>query len=430
MADTVRATGSQQLITVGQDEGGIQDRLSPAFWGPLVSFTTNHSWWQNDYILWDSLMAKQPGEAMLIQETGLQRELNLDETARRAPESEAELLERKIAVSFVQGGGAIEWLWNTNSYMTESNETPIGAVRTDATEKPEATVLRRYAEFAKTLGPHLRDPQQPAIAVVTSQAAQFSVLGEMQLQAQRNAVRALAYYDHLPLYAVAENQIAKLGSPKLAILPSPQSLTDAAWNVLLKYVENGGTLLVSGSVSRDEHWQVKDRTSPLKLAARTEPLTWHNSVIRLNDRAIPLAYDQNAQSWLEALRFDDGASFKQIAYGKGRVFWVADPVELAETPQPAADLYAYVAGGLGIAPDFDSEVPLAPGVLIYAVNLQDSVLYIMTSEAASDAKIDVRDKATGVRVSYTLPAQCAALALISKSQKAIIARYETIRNAR
>ena len=34
---------------------------------------------------------------MLIQETGLQRELNLDETARRTPENEAALLERKIA---------------------------------------------------------------------------------------------------------------------------------------------------------------------------------------------------------------------------------------------------------------------------------------------------------------------------------------------
>ena len=104
MHDTVRKTGSQQLVTVGQDEGGIQDRLSPAYWGQFVDFTTNHSWWQNDFTLWDSLLAKQPGKAMLIQETGLQRELNLDEVARRTPENEAALLERKIASSFIQGG--------------------------------------------------------------------------------------------------------------------------------------------------------------------------------------------------------------------------------------------------------------------------------------------------------------------------------------
>src|SRR5215831_12802871 len=107
---------------------------------------------------------------MLVQETGLQRELNMDEVARRTPENEAALLERKIAASFIQGSGAIEWLWNTNSDMTESNETPIGAVRTDYTEKPEATLLRAFARFAPRLSEHLKDPQLAPVAIVTSQA--------------------------------------------------------------------------------------------------------------------------------------------------------------------------------------------------------------------------------------------------------------------
>src|SRR5208337_5339028 len=193
LRELVRSTGSQQLVTVGQDEGGIQDRLSPAYWGEHVDFTTNHSWWLNDYALWDSLLAKQPGEAMLIQETGLQRELNLDETARRTPESEAALLERKIATSYIGGSGAIEWLWNTNSYMTESNETPIGALHADGTEKPEATVMRDMAKFAAAASPYLKNPKPPAIAIVTSQAAQYSVQGQLQIEAQQSAVRALAY---------------------------------------------------------------------------------------------------------------------------------------------------------------------------------------------------------------------------------------------
>ena len=32
--------------------------------------------------------------------------------------------------------------------MTESNETPIGAVHADGTEKREATILRDMAKFA------------------------------------------------------------------------------------------------------------------------------------------------------------------------------------------------------------------------------------------------------------------------------------------
>ncbi len=80
--------------------------------------------------------------------------------------------------------------------------------------------------------------QLPSIAIVTSQAAQYSPLGDQQIAGQQNAVRALVYYDHLTAYAVAENQIDKLGSPKLAILPSPQALMNKTWSALMDYVNS------------------------------------------------------------------------------------------------------------------------------------------------------------------------------------------------
>jgi hypothetical protein len=421
--NAIRATGSHQLITVGQDEGGVQDRLSPAYWGKFVDFTTNHSWWQNDYVLWDSFMAKQPGQAMLIQETGLQRELNLDESARRTPDNEGALLERKIATSFIQGSGAIEWLWNTNSYMTESNETPIGAVFPDATEKPEAAILRAYANFSKSLSPHLHNPQPAAIAIVTSQAGQFSAIAEMQLEAQRKAVRALAYNDRLTAYAVAENQVDKLGSPKLAILPSPQSLTETAWKALLQYASDGGNLLITGPVEYDEHWHKTGRLAQLQLDAKADPLTYHNASLRLGDRNLMLSFDQQKQNWLDSLQFKEGSTLEELPYGKGRIFWTAYPVELAEGTDPAAELYGYVAGRLGIPPPFDLQVPLSPGVLIYPTALDDSVLYVMVSDAAEDVRIDLRDKLTGARLSLQLPAQHAALALVGRRERAVVARY-------
>jgi len=423
MQDAVRAAGSKQLITIGQDEGGIQDRLSPAYWGQYVDFTTNHTWWQNDYILWDSLFAKQPGQAMLIQETGLQRELDLDEVARRDPEHEASLLERKVAIAFAEGAGAIEWLWNTNSYMTESNETPIGLIRPDGTEKPEATVMRAYAAFARSLGDHLRSPEQPTIALVTSQAAQFSVLADLQLEAQRKAVRALAYHDHLTLYGIAENQLAKLGSPRLAILPSPQSLTEIAWQALLKYVQDGGNLLITGPVDRDEHWHRVRRATELKLGAEVEPLMFHHSVVTAGGRAIPLSFDQEKQNLVESLRFTDGSTLKELPYGKGRIFWAAYPVELADGTDAAAALYSYVTARIGIAPMFDLQSPSSPGGLVFPMVLEDSVLYIMVSESAEDSRIDLRDKLTGVRLSLQLSRQHAAIALIGKKEKAVVARY-------
>jgi hypothetical protein len=423
MRDAIRATGSQQLVTVGQDEGGIQDRLSPAFWGQSVDFSTNHSWWQNDYILWDSLAAKQPGEAMLIQETGLQRELNVDEIARRTTESEAALLDRKVATSFIQGSGAIEWLWNTNSDMTESNETPIGAVRTDYTEKPEASLLRAFAQFAPSLQEHLRDPQLPPIAIVTSQAAQYSAIGDLQLEAQRRAVRALTYDAHLSAYVVAENQIGKLGTPKLVILPSPQALGEVAWRALLNYVEAGGNLLVTGPVDRDEHWQIVHRAAALQIPSHVEPLTYHNATVALGSRSLPLAFGQPQQNLLDSLRFDDGSTLKEISHGKGRIFWTSYPVELAEDLQSTSELYAYVANRLNIAPMFTQQSPLPRGVLVFPTMLADSVLYVLVSDSAENASISLRDQSTGAPLALTLPAEHAAIAVISKKEKKIVARY-------
>ena len=64
-----------------------------------------------------------------------------------------------------------------NAVMRSQQEITIGAVRPDGTEKPEAQVLEAYARFAQTLQTHLSEPDSEHVTILTSQAAQFSVLG-------------------------------------------------------------------------------------------------------------------------------------------------------------------------------------------------------------------------------------------------------------
>ena len=52
-----------------------------------------------------------------------------------------------------------------------------------------------------------------------------------------------------------------------------------------------------------------------------------------------------------------------------------------------------------------------------------SVLYVMVSDAAEDAKIDLRDNLTGARLNLMLPAQHAAIAVIGKREKGVVAKY-------
>ena len=64
-----------------------------------------------------------------------------DGRAKRTEEELRSILERKYAYAFSTGGaGAVQWIWNTNFYMDNANESHIGALRADGTEKPEADV--------------------------------------------------------------------------------------------------------------------------------------------------------------------------------------------------------------------------------------------------------------------------------------------------
>jgi hypothetical protein len=188
-------------------------------------------------------------------------------------------------------------------------------------------------------------------------------------------------------------------------------------------VSAGGNLLITGPVDRDEHWHTTMRAVELKLDAHVEPLTYHNAAVSLGDRVVTLSFDQQKQSLLESLRFGDGSTLKEVSYGKGRIFWAAYPVELAEGAQAAADLYAYVCGRLGVKSAFELKSPLPPGVLVYPITLGDSILYVFASENADDTKVDLLDILTGVRLTFKLPAQHAALAVIGKQQRAVVAKY-------
>jgi hypothetical protein len=277
MQDAIHAAESRQLITVGQDEGGVTNRPLTAYFGPSVDFTTNHTWWLNDALLWDSLAAKQPGLPLLIQETGIQHETSLDGKPRLNEQQESWLFERKLAVALGTSAGAIQWLWNTNPYMMPEMELSIGALRADGTEKSETDVLRRYAKFAREAGDLFSKPALSEIVVVQSLSVQLSSYGDDATAAQQRAVRVLSYDLHLSASVLAENQLAKLGTPKLVILPSPQGLTQTAWDRLLAYVRAGGHLLVTGPVERDEHWSEVKRITALSKGSGVEPLLGHYS---------------------------------------------------------------------------------------------------------------------------------------------------------
>ena len=201
-----------------------------------------------------ALAAKMPDKPMLIQEMGEQRRLGQDAQLRFSPEVEGWQLERKFAISFAQGAGGLEWAWNVNARMANDNETSIGAIRADGTEKPELPVIAGFAKFAETSPQSFTGMEAPEVTLVTSQALLYTGMNALATTVQKKSLRSLAYYDHTAVRMLASNRLAQLGKPKLVILPAAQALSDAAWRQLMDYAANGGCLLVTSPVAYNEHW--------------------------------------------------------------------------------------------------------------------------------------------------------------------------------
>jgi hypothetical protein len=423
MASTIHSAGSHQLITVGEDEGGGEERPSPSVFGDVMDFITTHTWWASDALLWDSLMAKLPGKPMLVQETGISHELRLDGEAHRTPAEETALFERKLAIAAGTSAGAIEWLWNVNAYQRDDREATIGAIRPDGTEKPEADLMRRFAKFAAEAGPHMAGAALPDVAIVTSQALQFSPLQNFATEAQQKSVRALHYLCNVPGYVITENQAARLAElkPKLAILPTPQALGEEAWKSLMDYVTGGGTLLISGSVERDAHWRVTQRLAALGASAAPEAILLRGGTQKVGSREVVLNFGFDKQQSAEMMRFADGETLHTFSRGNGHIIVASEPVELAEDLGATAQLYAWALAQAGVQSPYEGKTPEA--VLVRPVTLTDSVLYLIVSESANEEEIAVRDRLTGAEIKTKLAPGRAQLWLVSKSGGHVLAKF-------
>ena len=146
MTRAIRDGGSQGAITVGQDEAGLGTSPAPLFHHKSVHFTSMHTWWNNDALLWDGVLSKATGTPLLVSETGIMQRHRLSGEAVRSPEEFAALLSRKIAYAFAAGAfGVIQWCYETNPFMNSDNEAAIGAKRVDGSAKPEHAVLAAAA---------------------------------------------------------------------------------------------------------------------------------------------------------------------------------------------------------------------------------------------------------------------------------------------
>lgn len=413
MTPAVRSNGNlKQLITVGQDENGLGDSPNMQFFAREIDFTSLHNWWNNDDLVWDSVLGKTPAKLMLMEETGVMFYEKSDGGGSwRSEEEVSRLLERKLAISFAaDGAGFLEWVWNTNPYMNSTNEVGIGFHRVDGTAKPELEPFLKIAKFMQEHGQRLQDRVSEPVAMVIPHSQMFSPRS-FAFEATRRCVRAMYYQCGVPMQAVSEYTIGEYaGRAKLIIVPSPRVLTEKCWETLLAEARRGATVAISGPIDGDEHWLPVERTKLFGVEAQTEPVA-ESEVITIGAREYLVRYDGEKMQRIEKAVFRGASRLIMSAYGSGRFVWSQLALELGDSMTALAAFYRFALAQAGVAPVFTA-TPRTPGVLILPAVFRDVVLYTFVSEIDRDTRMAVTDLRSKRTFNVLVPAERTAMILI------------------
>jgi len=413
MVTAIRGTGSKQLINVGQDEGGVTDRVLNQFYAAAgVSFTTNHTYWRDDALLWDSVVAKRQGAPNIVGETGYQPVWAPDGTWRYDEITGYPLVERKWALGFAAANsGALQWDW--------AREVDFGMKRSDGSAKTWQAMMRDMGQFAEKAALWATGVILPEVAIVLPQSLQLSVLNATALEAQQKSVRALYHYARSETYAVGEYQIELLGNPKLIILPSPLGLIRSAWEAIRGKVEGGAILLVSGPFGEDAHFHPTGRQKETGLDYEPGPLTIRENLLKWPGGEARLTYGGDKTTFLNRAILPDGSTWAEKTLGKGRILFAPLPLELNDNLQAVGDVYRYALSVAGVVATYSTNLQ-DPGILICPTRFPHATLYVLTSESGGE-EVTFRDQSSGKQFSGGLDPGRAALLLIGEDGRVLAA---------
>lgn len=407
---TIRRSDPRQLVTVGQDEGICSQRPSPSFYGPVVDYTTVHSWWQNDHLAWDGIFTKTPDKPNLVQETGIMHVQRPDGVAKRTEEELRSILERKYAYAFSTGGaGAVQWIWNINYFMDNANESNIGALRADGTQKPEADVSYDFGSFMKEASVLFDDERQlEDIVVVYPYSNDFSSR-KLAYEATTRAMRTLTFGMNVHPRGIGEYQLEDLKrySAKLIIVPSAHNFDDEAFAMLLELAREGSTVLWTGPLRTDAYWGEALHRLQAEIGETVQANVLREEMLELAGERFAVSYGERKINVLAVDRplgrLDGALELFTVTLGKGRLIWCPLPVEMNERWEPIQALYAEALRSAAILPELEwLKGGELPGIYGRKLAFGQGSLYVFVSEHAASAEIEVRDPVSGTGYAFVL----------------------------
>lgn len=418
LSETIKEVAPGHLVTVGQDEALAGQRPSPFFYGDVVDYTSNHTWWLLDDLIWDGIFTKTPNKPNLIQETGIMYVEHPNGQARRSEEELRNILERKYAYAFSTGGaGAVQWLWNTNFYMNNINESNIGAIRADGTEKPETNVSYDFGSFINKTRDLFQGRKLEEVGVVFPYSNDFSNRS-LAYETTTKLTRVLAYDMNMPFRGFGEYQlnIPSKDLPKLLVVPSPHNFTNQALKSILEMVEKRGiTLLFTGPINLDAYWHESTRIDHV-VGHTVNKNVRREEMMKINDTSIPVSFSgQRIGDTLKGCSSEDANnSVIEYSYGKGNIIWSPVPVELNDRNEPITALYKHAMDKADVNEHLIWHKGNVPGTYGRKLDFDHGSLFIFVSENGQNVYTEMEDPDTNVAYSFDLEAERTVMFTVDK----------------
>jgi hypothetical protein len=379
-ADTLMRTiksVSNTLVTLGQDEGGTSTRPSQQFHYTAVDYTSIHTWWLNDDLLWDGLITKVPEKPNLVSETGLMRLEDIDGQPWRSPAIANNLLDRKFGLGFASRcAGIVQWAWNINPYMPIDNESAIGFFRPDGTAKLEIETLSKYSKFFESAKNMIEDYEPAELIVVIPHTKIFAGRKNGDLSTKR-LVRILSDHFGITPTLISEYKLSaeRLAESKLVIVPSVEFINDSAAEELFKASLNGTKILFTGSFEGNSFGEISESISRLGLINSSIPVSLYEKYDNLNIQTSKetIATFDNQQS--EFIKKSTAEKF----YSNNNIYHEPLPVELAREKEPLTDLLKHILGISNINYHYD-DTPLSTNILL----MKNHYLVVLVNESSTE----------------------------------------------
>jgi hypothetical protein len=227
--------------------------------------------------------------------------------------------------------------------------------------------------------------------------SQWFLRSDLALEVTRRAIRTLCSDLGIIPQVVGEHQLqAALQTkhrPRFLLVPGVQTFSEQAWQVLSDYVQDGATLFVSGTISRDIH----NLALHPDLFADVESDMVEKPVSRYEELHLPSG---------EKLQVTFGGA--KIGYvrknhnrlitsekGSGRIIWSGLPLELSDSSTVLWQVYRQLLGETGfVSGETQAESPL----LVAHKPLKDGTLILFVSESAEHQQVTLAEAGIQVEV--------------------------------